>query len=90
MRDNYRTLGRWRASRGALVSATKSLNSEPKAGAIAEIRRAKVVSSVAVGLAGDLYGYEFIPIEWRKKLIKGEYIDDMCQIARRNMFQSVE
>lgn len=39
------------------------------------------VAAVAGGLAGALYGYDSIPIEWRKKLIKREYIEDMCQTA---------
>lgn len=39
------------------------------------------VAAVAGALAGALYGYDSIPIEWRKKLIKREYIEDMCQTA---------
>ena len=39
------------------------------------------IKAVMIGLAGALYGYDSIPIEWRKKLIKREYIEDMCQTA---------
>lgn len=39
------------------------------------------MKAVMIGLAGALYGYDSIPIEWRKKLIKREYIEDMCQTA---------
>ena len=37
------------------------------------------VAAIAGGLAGALYGYDAIPEEWRKTLVKREYIEDMCQ-----------
>ena len=39
------------------------------------------MKAVMIGLAGALYGYDSIPIEWRKKLIRLEQIEDMCQTA---------
>ena len=36
------------------------------------------VAAVTGGLAGALYGYDAIPKEWRNKLIKREYIENLC------------
>ena len=38
----------------------------------------------ARGDAGALYGYDAIPKEWRDKLIKREYIEEMCRRAAEN------
>lgn len=37
--------------------------------------------AVAGGLAGALYGYDAIPLEWRNTLIKREYIEQLCDKA---------
>ena len=37
------------------------------------------IKAVIIDFTRALYGYDFIPIEQRKKLIKREYIEDMCQ-----------
>ena len=42
------------------------------------------VGAVAGGLAGALYGYESIPKQWRKTLIKRKYIEKMCDRAAKN------
>ena len=42
------------------------------------------VGAVAGGLAGALYGYEAIPKQWRKTLIKRTYIEKMCKRAAKN------
>ncbi len=42
------------------------------------------VAAVAGGLAGALYGYDAIPKEWRKTLIKRHYIEKMCDRAAKN------
>lgn len=42
------------------------------------------VAAVAGGLAGALYGYEAIPENWRKTLIRREYIEQMCARAAEN------
>lgn len=47
-------------------------------------RDADTVAAVAGGLAGALYGYEAIPLEWRDALIKRDYIEDMCERAAEN------
>ena len=47
-------------------------------------RDADTVAAVAGGLAGALYGYEAIPLEWRETLIKRDYIEDMCERATKN------
>ena len=47
-------------------------------------RDADTVAAVAGGLAGALYGYEAIPLEWRETLIKRDYIEDMCERAVEN------
>ena len=39
------------------------------------------IAAIAGGLAGALYGYGNIPEEWRKTLIKREYIEKMCDEA---------
>ena len=36
------------------------------------------VGAIAGGLAGLYYGYDAIPEEWRKALIKREWIEEMC------------
>lgn len=42
------------------------------------------IAAVAGGLAGALYGYDAIPLEWRDTLIKREYIEEMCERAAQN------
>lgn len=42
------------------------------------------VGATAGGLAGALYGYDAIPKDWLNTLIKGEYIEAMCEKAHRN------
>ena len=42
------------------------------------------IAAVAGGLAGALYGYDGIPVEWRNTLIKREYIEEMCERAAEN------
>jgi ADP-ribosylglycohydrolase len=42
------------------------------------------VAAVAGGLAGILYGYDNIPQEWREKLIKRDYIEELCKNACDN------
>ena len=37
------------------------------------------IGAIAGGLAGALYGYHNIPIEWREALIKKDYLEDLCQ-----------
>ncbi len=37
------------------------------------------VAAVTGGLAGTLYGYDTIPNNWRKTLIKGDYIESMSK-----------
>lgn len=37
--------------------------------------------AVVGGLAGALYGYEAIPEEWRADLLKGDFIESLCEVA---------
>jgi len=37
------------------------------------------VAAVAGGLAGAYYGYSGIPSKWKYQLLKGEYIEDLCE-----------
>lgn len=53
------------------------------------MRELKVIAAIAGGLAGALYGYGSIPIECRKKRIKREYIEDMCQTASEKWFNQL-
>ena len=46
------------------------------------------VAAVAGGLAGALYGYEGIPVEWKDTLIKREYIEAMCDKAAESWHKS--
>lgn len=39
------------------------------------------IAAVSGGLAGALYGYDSIPVEWRNTLIKREYIEEICERA---------
>lgn len=39
------------------------------------------VAAVAGGLAGAMYGYDSIPLEWKNILIKREYIEAICERA---------
>lgn len=50
---------------------------------------ADTVAAVAGGLAGALYGYDSIPDEWKNKLIKRKYIEEMCERAE-NSWNMVE
>lgn len=42
------------------------------------------IAAIAGGLAGALYGYESIPKDWLKTLIKRDYIEEMCERADEN------
>ncbi|MBQ8235123.1 MAG: ADP-ribosylglycohydrolase family protein, partial [Clostridia bacterium] len=42
------------------------------------------VAAIAGSLAGTLYGYDAIPLEWRNTLIKREYIEELCKRASEN------
>ncbi len=42
------------------------------------------VAAIAGGLAGALYGYDAIPQSWLDTLIKREYIEEMCERAKKN------
>ena len=42
---------------------------------------ADTVGAIAGGLAGLYYGYENIPAEWRKSIIKGEEIIALCELV---------
>lgn len=44
-------------------------------------RDTDTTAAVAGGLAGALYGYEAIPEEWRKTLLRREYIEELCEKA---------
>ena len=39
------------------------------------------VAAIAGGLAAALYGYDSIPAEWLSTLLRGEYIEEMCERA---------
>lgn len=39
------------------------------------------IAAIAGGLAGATYGYEAIPEDWRKTLIKRDYIEELCEKA---------
>lgn len=39
------------------------------------------VAAVAGGLAGAMYGYDSVPLEWKNTLIKREYIEAICERA---------
>ena len=43
------------------------------------------IAAIAGGLAGAMYGYDAIPEEWRKALLKREYIEDLCEKAFSNL-----
>lgn len=38
-------------------------------------------AAIAGGLAGALYGYDSIPLKWKKELIKKDYIEELCEVA---------
>lgn len=42
-------------------------------------RDTDTTAAVAGGLAGALYGYDNIPKEWLKALLKRDYIEDLCK-----------
>jgi ADP-ribosylglycohydrolase len=42
------------------------------------------IAAIAGGLAGALYGYEAIPGEWLDKLLRREYIEQLCERAAQN------
>lgn len=46
-------------------------------------RDTDTVAAVAGGLAGALYGLEAIPADWMKKLIRREFIEDLCAEAHQ-------
>ena len=37
------------------------------------------VGAIAGGLAGALYGYDSIPTNWLKQLLKRDYIEQLCE-----------
>lgn len=39
------------------------------------------IAAIAGGLAGAMYGYDAIPEEWRRTLIKKDYIEELCEKA---------
>jgi len=41
------------------------------------------VAAVAGGLAGALYGYDAIPVEWLETLKKRDYVEDLCERAAK-------
>lgn len=41
-------------------------------------RDTDTTATIAGGLAGLYYGYEEIPEEWKKNIIKREWIEEMC------------
>lgn len=41
--------------------------------------------AVVGALAGLYYGYNSIPIQWRNELVKGEYIEELCNDLNRNL-----
>ena len=46
------------------------------------------MKTITGGLAGVLYGCDSIPEEWRKTLIKREYIENLCKRAIANWNKS--
>lgn len=44
-------------------------------------RDTDTTAAVAGAFAGALYGYDAIPAEWKDKLIKGKYIENLCREA---------
>ena len=46
------------------------------------------VAAIAGGLAGAMYGYDSIPLEWKNTLIKREYIEAMCERAGKTWFSN--
>lgn len=47
------------------------------------------IAAITGGLAGALYGYDAIPEEWRNTLLRRDYIEEMCERARRNWSRGV-
>ena len=39
------------------------------------------IAAIAGGLAGAMYSYDAIPEEWRRTLIKKDYIEELCEKA---------
>ena len=46
---------------------------------------ADTVGAIAGGLAGLFYGYNNIPVEWRKTIIKGEELVALCELVAEEM-----
>ena len=47
---------------------------------------ADTVGAIAGGLAGLYYGYENIPVEWRKTIIKGKEIIALCELIEEEYY----